>query len=543
MNAKRSSRLSISRLPLLLLVFLLVSFMHFSRASSQDLLSPTLLAHNAVHTWTTQTGIAVDPRLTLEVSYVIHMFFGTYGSDSASQTQVASLLSDQHRINQVVAFYLNDIISSSNLTIRSLLDRLASEISSRAHHSGWPDIQWNPYRYISFPATSGPRILPAPKSLGGNQLAKSGLILGYGNHLVALEDTHYTLSVLPEGDRLAKVTVPTDDVPADQSASTYQVIPEPSLYCPYSPGTSSHSVRQSRRRSGTRPAEVAPFYQASAVYLRLSDQNSICGSGCQQALAFVVVQAISQWKAGCHRCHGAALRAIRVGNSIWLTSKLLRSLSYELDTGHDSTNTLLEDSNNLQQLGAVIPYGLQFPVGYHKVAGTALAKRLCSANLRRLVGSTTFKWLCENDATSCPSPSCIQFTFALGQRSATCDLGDDARYGCAIPDQSVAINTDHYRFAIPVGTEAPTIVGAGTEVIDIRNLVLHEVGHWFRLPHPSSTESLPTGWGNVMEHQLDLTKKLCITPTSMGQIDEAINDAWKDQLPRSEAFRAPTQIR
>ena len=538
MNARSPYRFAISRLILLLLVLQLGSLVQLSRASSQDLPSPTLLSNSAVHTWVTQTGIAVDPRLTLELSQVMHAFLSIYGFDADSRPKVTSLLANQNRVNWVVATYLNDIVSLSNPTIRSPLDRFASEIGSRAHQAGWPDAQWNPYRYIPFPARSRPNTLIAPETLGGNQLARIGFILGYGNHLIAAGDKHHTLSLLPQGDRIVMATMPTDSVPSDESAGTYQVVPDPSFYCPIGPGAPPDRGRQTSRRSGTRPAEVAPFYQASAVSVQVSDENSICGLGCQQALAFVVVQAISQWKVGCRRCRDVALRAIRVGNSVWLTSKLLRLLSYELDTGRDSTNTFVEDPDTMQQLGDLVHYGLQFPLGYHKVGGTALAEKLCLGDLGRLVGSTAFTWLCEADVNSCLSPSCIQFTLALGQRSASCDLGNDARYGCAVADQSVAINTDYYLFTVPVGTGSPTVVGSGTELIDIRNLILHEVGHWFRLPHSSTTVLLPKGWDDVMAYQPDITRELCITLTSMGHIDEAINDAWKDKLPREEGFSA-----
>ena len=448
MDAKRIHRVFIHWLMLFQLVLQLGILVHINDARSQDFSPPTSLASSAVHAWATQTDIAVDPRLTLEISQVIQAFFGIYGYDADSLPKVVSLLEDQNRVNTVITAYLNDIVSSNTFSIRSLLDRFANEIGARAHHSGWPDIQWNPYRYIEFPAKSTPNKLIAPNTLGGTQLARVGLVLGYGNHLIAAEGKHHTISILPQNNRVFMPAAPVGRLPFDESVTAYHAVPDPRLYCPIGPDAIADRAVDTSVGNGGRPPEVAPFYQASAISVRISDGDNICEFGCQKALAFAVVQAISQWKVGCRRCGDVSLRALRVGDSIWLTSNLLRSLSYELDTGRDSTNKLVGDPEALRQPGGSIPYGLQFPLGYHQVGGTAFAQKLCSKNLGRLVGTTIFEWLCEPQINSCNSPSCIQFTLALGQRSSSCDLWDDARYGCAVADHSVAINTDSYRFKV-----------------------------------------------------------------------------------------------
>ncbi len=541
MNARTKFRARTPWSALLVLVLLLPSPASLVHAQSKTPLSPTSLAGGAIDAWEMQTGVAVDPRLTLEIAKIAQIFHLTYGHDLTSRPNVTSLLEDKNRTGAVVTAYLNDIVSSKTFSTRSLLDRFASEIGVRAHHAGYSNYQWNPYRHVALPPNLLPATLIASAALGGSRFAKKALILGYGNHLIAVAGKHYVISVFPQNNRPLVRFVPAERIPLDKGAGTFHAIPDPRFYCRIAPEEQENVNSRTGRVGRDRPANVAPFYQASAVSVGLSDQDGVCNLNCEKALSFVVVQAIAQWKAGCRRCGDVSLRALRVGKSIWLTSKLLRALSYELDTGSDSTNQLVEDPGALQQPSDDVQYGLQFPAGYHQVGDTAFADKLCAGDSRRLLGATISEWLCEPESYSCSSPSCIGFTLALGQQSADCDLGGNARYGCAVADRSIAINTDRYRFVAPVGTEVRTIFGFRgemMELVDIRNLILHEVGHWFRLPHSSFSGTLPSGWGDVMALHADIESNLCITPASLRQIDLAINDAWKDQLPQKEGFEA-----
>lgn len=99
---------------------------------------------------------------------------------------------------------------------------------------------------------------------------------------------------------------------------------------------------------------------------------------------------------------------------------------------------------------------------------------------------------------------------------------------CATPDGDVELNTDHFAFTISTAAGPLVAAGKGTPV-SLRDILLHEVGHWFGLIHagddsPLSGDTLP-----VMAKEYGDGAR-CLTLSEVAMLDEAADLSWALRL-------------
>lgn len=488
----------------------------------------------AVRDWGTTRSAAVDPRLTYEIAGTVAQFAAIYGSAADLHAAVGALLGDRLRMNRAVAAFLDDSMASAE--VRSLYDRLASEVGSSAQASGWPSAQFNQYRHVKMPAGSDPVVLIAPASQGGDQGGARSLLLGFGTHLVRLGGCYLAVSAVPVPGGARADAVPAGATARGHAAWTYRVQPDPSWYCEDPAGANDLSPPP-----GQLPleADMAPFYNASSLSIRLEDPDAACGPDCRRALEAATVQSVAQWRGGCGRCRSSSLKAIAVQDGLWFDDELVTALSYAVVTGREPSQS--EPDFAALALGRMHfrPFGTQPASGYHRVSDTPLAEALCKAGLGRVAGRFAEARLCGRTAAPCREPDCMAFTITLGQRASRCQLLGRARLACGSADDSVAFNTDHYRFELPFGTGEPIRFGRSDRVVDGWKILVHETGHWFRLPHGDGDSRSGDGRWDVMAEMPRLERNMCITLSSLAKIDSAAMSDWPGRLGGDEGFPAP----
>lgn len=104
---------------------------------------------------------------------------------------------------------------------------------------------------------------------------------------------------------------------------------------------------------------------------------------------------------------------------------------------------------------------------------------------------------------------------------------------CGFPDQSVTLNTPRFKFGL-MGTDPalpPTItlgqaVGGQRQAhVALHPVLLHEVGHWFGLPHVDSDPG-PDDRDEVM---IDTggDDRVCISRAALNMLDSAVDQTWQ----------------
>ena len=103
---------------------------------------------------------------------------------------------------------------------------------------------------------------------------------------------------------------------------------------------------------------------------------------------------------------------------------------------------------------------------------------------------------------------------------------------CGFPDQSVTLNTPRFRFALmgedrsrpPAVTLGHVTVAQQQGDIPLHPVILHEVGHWFGLPHVESD----IGQDKRDEVMVDSggTDKVCISRAALNMVDSAVDRSW-----------------
>lgn len=104
---------------------------------------------------------------------------------------------------------------------------------------------------------------------------------------------------------------------------------------------------------------------------------------------------------------------------------------------------------------------------------------------------------------------------------------------CGYPDQSITLNTPRFRFGLtgPDASRPPTVTlgKAGPsqrqDYVPLHPVMVHEVGHWFGLPH---VESDP-GSDDRDEVMIDTggSDRVCISRAALNMLDSAVDQAWQ----------------
>jgi hypothetical protein len=82
--------------------------------------------------------------------------------------------------------------------------------------------------------------------------------------------------------------------------------------------------------------------------------------------------------------------------------------------------------------------------------------------------------------------------------------------------------------------QQPLSFGAGKDV-DLTDVLVHEMGHWFGLPHLNDPEDFP-GPVNAMFWTFH-PQGHCITPGNLRMVNQAANQGWHFRIVACDGFR------
>jgi hypothetical protein len=110
---------------------------------------------------------------------------------------------------------------------------------------------------------------------------------------------------------------------------------------------------------------------------------------------------------------------------------------------------------------------------------------------------------------------------------------------CGLPGLGIELAVDGSRFDIPSPDGARRLehnAGADVAPIDIRLVVLHEVGHWFGVPH--SDVAGARGIVDIMGATYG-DGKLCVSGQGMAMLNNASDTRWPYRVTQGNGLRRP----
>ena len=317
----------------------------------------------------------------------------------------------------------------------------------------------------------------------------------------------------------------------------WRVDPELSRFCLSKPvDPTEPKYRLSTGRGAPPIASASDFHGAEILRVRLATDERSCDAGCRAGVAASVIQALAQWRAGCTRCRPYTLSVVEVEASVFVSVRLIETaLQWPYLRPQKNANGVL--ASEVANMATTQGSGVDVRMGFQRVDGVAPALGLCTSS-GPTQGTPGFAVLsprardrvCQppSSASCIPAAGCKEITLRL---SGAQDCAN--ALACGFPDQSVTLNTPRFKFGL-MGTDPalpPTItlgqaVGGQRQAhVALHPVLLHEVGHWFGLPHVDSDPG-PDDRDEVM---IDTggDDRVCISRAALNMLDSAVDQTWQ----------------
>jgi hypothetical protein len=233
-----------------------------------------------------------------------------------------------------------------------------------------------------------------------------------------------------------------------------------------------------------RAKSLAPFTQQSAIRIDVRQDEALkCDSQCQHNLGSLFAEAISVWRGGCTRCNANALVLIELGNSSWLDWRLERrlrsnannSVPLDLSAYRTEEDQLIRTSPSWAPGGQIVPFA--------DISGDRqLIQAICKLPV------TAASWVPAVQSRLCgrplqPAPPELRPVLYVKNGATACGL---VAVACGLTYGNVEINAQRYRYTIETNAGNVAVFGGTNEfniALDVWPVILHEVGHWFGVPH------------------------------------------------------------
>lgn len=489
--------------------------------------------------------IGVDPAIIEEMAASATIFGGNFcyaQSQAEADAKCRATLFNESVLRRHVRGFLADAQSAAP-NVMSLGARLARESGGDFSLIGWPSLVPNQIGVVEL-AERAPAQVYLSTSTGPVQIANSAnrVLLSAGRH---------QLSVRPDG-RMAVAGVVTVSArtrvsfggqPSVAQAGPVGRLDAPSeAFCYERTEFKFEGPLAFFNWGRARFAESGDTYLASVgrqygVDVRVEDGLGECGADCREAMGIVFAQAIAVWRTGCARCNANALAVVRVEEHVWLDARIanrLRLLSsgspVSLDLaqrrGDESGRTISAPSLSVPQTAVV---------GYEQLSSDpALRNSVC-----RLTDGAA-PWVATGKHLACGGSSAgtavVTPLVRLMNTSTSCGPGIHF-LACGIPNAGIELATGSTRFALR-GSRGNFSIGRSSDGLEVsmQDVILHEVGHWFGVPHPDQVGV--AGWPDIMASTLG-DGKACVSAASLTMMNNAMDARWSWRVNEGRGLRRP----
>lgn len=497
--------------------------------------------------------VLIDPAVRDAIVETSHAFSGNFCvSHAPGQADMCRLtIGTLSVLDPVVDAVLSDMLRRP-AQMTSLAARLATAAGSDLGAAGWGTTIDNEAGVVAIPSGyAGQKI--------GLQTATGTISLGIAGRAILVRPGRYafsftagdgtsstsTVSVQPLA-RVALAGVATSSMASvapvaagrigipdylcpDQAAVTYN-----GLYAFFNWGRGAYA-----EAAAVKAANLMPFVRQAGLEVKIRYQDaSQCTADCVLGLGIAFARAIALWRSACDRCGGNSFVTIKVGRHLWIDERAAGQLrkaaaagSADLNLSHVSITEMQTLNRSFSQFS---PSATR--VGYEELDGdTVLLGQLCQT------ADDAAPWVADAKGFACPggTPRVDGLHPSIFLRSAGTSCGDPADFlACGNPGGQVELSLALARFRLrtPGG---PTYVGVrGGPLFDGQAIIIHEVAHWFGVPHAESARL--DAVKDIMGEHFDPAKS-CVSYASLIMLNNAADRRWAFRAKGSQGLRWPVQ--
>lgn len=435
------------------------------------------LARRLVDLWGSRRSMQVSAKAAEQIATAITNFRQTYchpSNNSAIRSSCESLLGSEPRLQQVADSYLDEA-SSKGLDIVSFYARLAEAIGSSAQASGWPRTEHNLLKDAFQPKPSGKTEAVS---------ARRG---------IKPHEKWYCLS--GEQIRISGATIPIGR------------LPEPDLSIP----------------------ATSPFLQ-----VQINDPAKACSSECEQRLENSIIESISVWRGACSRCPRATASIIRVADtyfiSEWFDAVVDFASSRNLKLEQIILSTFGGNESSAPPEMSAMQLNIDFMRVRYEVLSSEKLKSICN-----MFSGVSSGWAKEMQAALCGRSLDAKavLTVSLVVGDTPCGNQDEV-VACANTEKYVQLSARGFSFTDSQGKQ---IFGSGDRSADTVQVLLHEVGHWFGVPHAQGNKD-ERGRTNIMEDSYNPSGQ-CFRFENLKMLESAVDQRSEFRAKSCQGLKYP----
>lgn len=286
--------------------------------------------------------------------------------------------------------------------------------------------------------------------------------------------------------------------------------------------------------SQVRIANEAPYLGQHVIDISVATKGNVtCDAACQYALSALFADSVATWRAGCTRCAPNALVSMRANSHLWIDWRIARRLRIAA-SGRSVELDLSKADVNEGPLVGIQPFA-------DLSADGPVREQLCSTHPDAAPWVGTVQHIvCEKPTTDNRATKILRPSVTLLGGLTACGEGAIA---CGLPAAGVEVSLRDYRYMLPglKGTNE-IVIGPNRsgEILDMRHVILHEVGHWFGVPH--SQVAGPDQFLDVMSQGYGEGQS-CLSGHSMRMLSNAGDLRWNYRVKEGGALLAPQSKR
>lgn len=477
-------------------------------------------------------NLIVDPRIVDQMvqslGIYVFNFCSTPAEDCANRVTPGS----------------TDIESAVKAHLRALRELPASPVQvfgDRLAHGKFPLLGWPTHQLAEGGLVALPQRLHA---VDINMHFATGVIpLGQGRSLLALPGPITLEATLDEKTERWTVSVPlgktvTLDVDGRSTLVARPLQPLPSAMCKQSAAIPYRGplslFNQGRATFAEEPqvrtANEARYLGQHAIDIRVTTKGDVtCSFTCQYALSALFADAVATWRAGCVRCAPNALVAMRANSLLWIDWRIARRLRVA------ASGKAIDLDLSKSDLDEGPPASMQLFADLS--ADEPVREQLCRTHPDAAPWVGTVQQIaCEKPTGGNGATKVLRPSVELLSGITACGEGAIA---CGLPAAGVQVSLRDYRYLLPgfVGT-SEIVIGPNRsgEILDMRYVILHEVGHWFGVPHSQVAgadqflDVMSQGYGEG---------QACLSGQSMRMLANAGDLRWEYRVKEGGALLAP----
>jgi hypothetical protein len=511
------------------------------REIAQDL----AFAKAIVKPWAQEEGIFIGPLFSESIAGQVNLtraYFSKFGNGRAQ-------FPDPELQEREIRSYFQDVVKNAPL-LKGVAERLTLVSGWDAEGAEWYTHPWfNRFVTIRLPDITPGGTLSYVHWNRLEEISKSQTrgILPMGIHtFVATEQdgsvTELRLRVRRHRGAAVMTQIGSRTLARNNTflSVSSRVEPQFDRYClekQVDPSEPLYRLSQNARNTDIK--RPSAFYAATVVRIRLEGSAPDCEAACRRWVGVLAVQALADWRAGCAFCPPQTLSMVEVGDDKYVSTQYIDWIQF-LDDSSDSTPDPNADPFG-SETGWSIVGAISSSVGFQRLDSAKDLPEVCAPAKVKYGGGIpelAQARLCSTQKLACETVAgCEEIPIHLG--SATC-VGPNT-LACGFPDRGVMLNTSGFQFTIIqadlAGSHSALRIGAlsGSQKemeIPLFPVLLHEVGHWFGLPHivqsDDETEIMINTGG---------TDHVCISRAALNMEARAVDQDWPFRLKVTQGLR------